>query len=89
MSEYDATQWLAYMDIVSSSVRTLGMVPVAEMLDELNRMQTVAPILEPTAYVRGGGDNLRDQEELLRAVLQVQRAMEQILNRRLGTTRIA
>ena len=46
-----------------------------EALDPLSQMivraETLGPILEPTAYMRGGADNLQDQAEILGAVVQL------------------
>jgi len=84
---YDPTQWEAYLDLVKGITQGLAYIPVRDMLREIGTMETLAPIMEPTAYRNGGADNLRDQAELLRAVLEVQEAMERILNRRLGATR--
>ncbi len=81
-------EWILYMDVVANWAKLLGAVPVAEMLQHIGTMEALAPTLEPTAYRDGGGDNLRDQAELLRAVLEVQEAMSRIVTRKLGARRI-
>ena len=80
--QYDAGAWTDYMDVVSSVVRTVSILPIRDMLDQLGQMETLAPILEPTAYQRGGGDNLRDQRDVLEALRGVQVAVDKITARK-------
>jgi hypothetical protein len=42
-------------------------VDIPEMRRIVARFETIAPIIEPTAYQRGGGINLHDQAALLEA----------------------
>jgi hypothetical protein len=56
------------LDMIASSIALLRLLPIVEMRQLVDEMQTLGPILEPTAYLRGGGDNLRDQAEVLTAV---------------------
>ena len=60
------------MDLVASAARLLLLVPVAELLDIVNHSETVGPILEPTAYQRGGADRLHEQRQVLEAALVLQ-----------------
>lgn len=80
--QYDPTQWEMYLELVKGIAQGLAYIPVRDMLRELSKMEALAPILQPTEYINGGADNLRDQAELLRAVLGVQEAMNRIIERR-------
>jgi hypothetical protein len=86
---YDPSQWESYLDLVKGITQGLAYIPARDMLREIAEMETLAPIMEPTAYINGGADNLRDQAELLRAVLGLQEAIEAIVTRNLGAKRIA
>jgi hypothetical protein len=64
-----------YPGIVHTLVQAAGSffslataVDVPELRRICERFETIAPITEPTAYARGGLDNLRDQADFLRAV---------------------
>lgn len=61
-------EYRSYMDLIMSQVRTLRLVPVARMRDLVGRAEALGPILDTTAYQRGGANNLRDQSEILAAV---------------------
>lgn len=57
-----------------SQLQQLGMVaqliadvPIADLLNHVTHAETLGPLLEPTAWIRGGGDNLRDARDLLEA----------------------
>ncbi len=41
----------------------------AALANHLTTAETLGPILEPTAYIRGGADNLQDQRELIEAFI--------------------
>lgn len=71
-------EWTAAIGMVTSAARTLQLLPLQQMLDDLGMMETVAPLLEPTAYAGGGATNLQDQRELLEAALRVQQAATNI-----------
>lgn len=60
------------MDLLVTAVQTVcvtaDLVDLPDLLRELERVEVMAPLLEPTAYMRGGANNLRDQRIVLRAV---------------------
>lgn len=49
-------------------VQAVAAIDLSEMRSICEQIQAVAPVLEPTAYQRGGDLNLRDQEAFLRAL---------------------
>jgi hypothetical protein len=69
-------EYRTYMDLVAAACRMLIMVPIDELLGTVQHAETVAPILEPTAFLRGGGDNLAAQREILQAALRLRRVAE-------------
>jgi hypothetical protein len=64
------------MDLVSAACRMLLMVPIDDLLATVQHAETVGPILEPTAFLRGGGDNLAAQREILQAALRLRQVAE-------------
>jgi hypothetical protein len=58
---------------------------VREMRSTCERFQAIAPVLEPTAYIRGGSMNLADQAAFLAAVDDFVTALRK-LDRRPTTT---
>jgi hypothetical protein len=47
------------------------------MLSHLSRVETLAPVLDPTGFMRGS-DNLRDQRDLLEAASAFRATLERI-----------
>lgn len=80
--QYDASAWTSYMDLTMNLARNLMLIPARDMLHQIDQMDTLAPIMQPTRYRDGGADNLRDQAEVLRAVLEVQEVLTKIMERR-------
>lgn len=62
-----------------------GIGGLAEMRNTLGQMEALAPVLEPTAYMRGGSMNLADQAAFLAAVDEFVTALRK-LDRRPTTT---
>lgn len=77
-------EYRVYMDLVVATCRTLLMVPVDELLATVQRAETVGPILEPTAFLRGGGENLVAQREVLEAAQRLRRIVERYQAPRVG-----
>jgi hypothetical protein len=77
-------QYRTYMDLVTAACRVLLMVPVDELLAVVQRAETVGPILEPTAFLRGGGENLAAQREILQAAQRLRRIVERHQAPRVG-----
>lgn len=59
-------------------------IDLAEMRSICERFQALGPVLEPTAYHRGGGQSLTDQAAFLRAVDEFMTALRK-LDRRTPT----
>lgn len=79
---FTADQYEMYMTALTELCRPLQMIPAQQLLDLVNRMDTIAPITHATKYHDGGMENLRDQAQLLRAVVGLQKTMAEILERR-------
>lgn len=79
---FTAENYEMYMDIVANSCRQLQLIPTQQLLKMINDMDTIAPITHATKYRDGGMENLRDQAQLLRAVVGLQKTMAEILERR-------
>jgi hypothetical protein len=54
------------------------MCRIDELLDIVVKSETLAPILEPTAYIRGGRERLEEQRRVLSACAEVVRLVRQI-----------
>jgi hypothetical protein len=61
-------EYRAGMALVTFGVRILLTAPVDRLRHNLAQVETLGPLVEPTAYLRGGADRLREQRELLDAV---------------------
>lgn len=70
------------MDRISLVVGLLREEPIDRLVGMVDWAQTLGPLLEPTAYMRGGGDNLRDQAEILHAAAALVAASDRVLKRR-------
>lgn len=68
----DYVQW---MDMLLITLRPLLLMPLAELANAVERAETLGPLLEPTAYMRGGADNLMAQRRIIDAALALQRAL--------------
>jgi hypothetical protein len=64
--------YLTALDTLTSTARGLLLIADTVNIAELRRicgeMEALAPVLEPTAYIRGGMTNLSDQAAFLAAV---------------------
>lgn len=70
-----------YADEMSAVVIAVGVLTacrVDELLAIVDKAETLGPILEPTAYQRGGHERLRKQRRLLGACADLLRVWEQI-----------
>jgi hypothetical protein len=74
-------EYRAAMDQLAFAVRCVQLLPLDEMREHLGKAETLGPILDPTAYQRGGADNLDDQRDILDAAYAVRRATERIRER--------
>ena len=65
-------------ELLAHLARTIRLLRLTEMRNFNERAQTLAPILEPTTFMRGGSNNLRHQQLLIDAFSEVQRVVERI-----------
>lgn len=70
-------EWTA----VCSMVNLIPLEEIAQALQHVNHIETIAPLLEPTGWMRGGGNNLREQKEFLEALLAFRQSMEKMRER--------
>lgn len=66
-------RYMARLEALTHAARLMlqtadGIGGLQGMRDTLGQMEALAPVLEPTAYVRGGGMNLADQAAFLAAI---------------------
>lgn len=73
-----AAEYPMLLDLLTSATRTIMLLPLQAMSNFVGHAETIGPILEPTAYARGGGRNLADQAALIEAAIGLQRAAEKI-----------
>lgn len=59
-------EYLECMAKLGLAVGLLADLPLQRALSTVRRVGTIAPILDPTSYIRGGMQNLDDAERLLR-----------------------
>lgn len=59
-------EYQEYLNRLSLAGQLIADVPIAELLNTISHCDTIGPIVDPTAWMRGA-DNLRDQEDLVRA----------------------
>jgi hypothetical protein len=71
-------EYRAHMNALAALVRVMRTLPVDALLDIVQRCETVAPLLEPTAYMRGGSRRLDEQRRLLTAARDLVRVAEAI-----------
>lgn len=72
MTDYE---YHAAMDLVVAAGRLLISCPLDRLRDNLSQIEALAPILEPTAYQRGGGRNLDNQRRILDAAAKFSEAI--------------
>lgn len=74
-------QYRAGLDFLAGVLRPVQLVSLDQLREYLEKAETLGPLLDPTAYMRGGRDNLADQRDLLDAAAAVQRALTRIRER--------
>ncbi len=72
---------------VSAVARCLLEIDLVGYLDHLEHVDTVGPILDPTAY-RAGMENVLDQRELAGACMKVQKVAERLWARADSATEV-
>lgn len=66
------------IDHLTTLVRPLLLLPLAEMASANEHMQALGPILQPTAYRDGGGTNLHEQRRVIDAALALRRVLDSL-----------
>lgn len=62
-----AIEYESHLQRLAMAAQLVADVPIAELLNHITHAETIGPLLEPTAWIRGGGDNLRDARDLVEA----------------------
>lgn len=60
-------EYKSHLSRLSMVAQLVADVPIADLLNHVSVCETLGPLLEPTAYIRGGSDNVRDARDLLEA----------------------
>lgn len=72
-------QYRAGFEVLAQAFRMVQLVPLDALRHELDRVETLSPIFEPTAWHwQGGRENLEDQRDILSAAIGVQRALDRV-----------
>lgn len=75
-------EWVATINALATVTRgfanAVRALPLDDMRATISKMETWAPILEPTAYQRGGMENLDNQRKLIEASQAYLAAIEAI-----------
>lgn len=75
-------EYTQHMDMLVSLCRLIDLLPVDELLDSLAMAETLSPVIDPTKYINGGADRMRDQRWLLEAASGLKAAMNRIATAR-------
>ena len=67
MSQFSAEEYKGHLERLAMAAQISADVPIEDMANEVSRFEAIAPIMEPTAWIHGGSDNLEDAAKLLRA----------------------
>ena len=62
------------MDTLVAVCRALLLLPIEDMQQANEHFQALAPVLDPTAFMRGGANNLREQRVILDAAAHLKAA---------------
>lgn len=75
----DERQYIDYINLLTEIIKPLQLLPLAAMAETNERMQTIAPFVNPTAYQRGGARNLDQQRRVIDGARALQRVVDDIL----------
>lgn len=73
MPDPQTPSYAEQLDLLAALVRPLLVVDVEPLREQVGKFEALGPVLEPTAYQRGGGERLVQQRRFLDAVAQFQR----------------
>ena len=74
MERFDEAMYAVTLDSLTAVCRALLTLPVEEARQANEHFQAIAPILDPTAFMRGGANNLREQRIILDAAVRLKQA---------------
>lgn len=66
-----------WIDNIAKQVCLFPVEDYQAVLDELNRMDTILPFTDPTAWIKGH-DNLRDNIKMVRAIVEARRKLDEL-----------
>ncbi len=67
MDTMTAIEYQSHLQRLAMAAQLVSNTPIADLLYHITHVETVGPLLEPTAWIRGGADNLRDARDLVEA----------------------
>jgi hypothetical protein len=70
--------YMMALECLTGLCRSINLLPLEAMQRENEQMQTLGPILEPTAYRDGGCTNLDDQRRIIDAARELQLVCERV-----------
>lgn len=73
-----AAQYEAALEMLAQAFRLVQLVPIEPLREHLAKVETLGPILDPTAYMRGGRERLADQRDVIEAAAGVWRALDRV-----------
>lgn len=74
----DGAEYIAYMNTAALLGRATLDLPIERMLRNISQAEVLGPILDPTAYMRGG-KNLTHHRRYLEALREVQKLAREIM----------
>lgn len=73
-----AAQYEAGLEMLAQAFRLVQLVPIEPLREHLSKAETLGPILDPTAYMRGGRERLQDQRDVIEAAAAVWKAVDRV-----------
>lgn len=82
MTSLTGEQYKAGMDVLVQAFRLVQLAPLDALREYLEKAEVLGPLIDPTAYHRGGGStNLANQRDVLDAADAVMRALGRVKER--------
>ncbi len=73
---------------LAMAAQVIANIPIDELRSHVSTSEALGPVLEPTAWIRGGGQNLRDAGDLIEAaapLVKFGRELEKLAEERRGS----
>ena len=77
-TEQVSTAYVNLIGLLTHAGRHIQLLPLQQLAEVNEHMQALAPVLEPTAYQRGGAQNLADQRRVIAAAAEFQRVLRSL-----------